>query len=368
MQILDRETISETWQMLVIGIVMIAGVFFATAEFAKILSLICDLGIEPSIALLITALQLPNTIVWCLPAGVLLATGIVLWRRTSDYEMLALSVSGASTRRIMAPFMLMAFAATVLSFFLTDSIVPETRVVSNKLFLSGALNSNLPRSDKCLTFFQYDNTGSQQPLKQILLAGKNLDKSLQNVIIFELGQNQARKVIWAKTGLWSHGQWQLSDGHVYEIVSEHATHMNMTFKKLGIDAIGKITDKFSRRGPLTNELTIKQLREKMDNMEAKGETVSPSLLLRYLNRFSQPAACVLLSFAALPLCVATPRRRSYWPLAYIGINVTLFFIAQQAATALGDNGLLNPYLAAWLPGALPVLIGFITFIFLRKNR
>lgn len=32
MSILDRITLSETWQMLIIGIAMVAGVFFATQE------------------------------------------------------------------------------------------------------------------------------------------------------------------------------------------------------------------------------------------------------------------------------------------------------------------------------------------------
>lgn len=358
MSILDRITISETWQILVIGIVMIAGVFFATAEFAKVLSLICDLGIEPSTALLITTLQLPSTIVWCLPAGVLLSTGIVLWRRTFDYEMLALSVSGASTTRIIAPFLLLALASSVLSMYLTDAIVPETRAASNKLFMSGALNSNLPRSERCLTFLQYDNEAENQPLKQILLAGRNLDKSLHNVIIFELAQDQAHKIIWAKSGQWSRGQWLLSDGHIYEIVSKNTGHMSMTFQKLGVDAIGKITDQFANRGPLTNELNIRQLKELIEKKNANGETVSSSLMLRYYRRFSQPASCLLLAFAALPLCVATPRRRSYGALAYIGIVVATFFVGQQIATALGDNNSLPPLAAAWLPGVIPVLIGF----------
>ncbi|MBX3074295.1 LptF/LptG family permease [Candidatus Obscuribacterales bacterium] len=368
MSILDRITLSETWQMLIIGIAMVAGVFFATQEFAKIMSLICDLGLEPSTALLITALQLPGTIVWCLPAGVLLSTGIVLWRRIYDYETLTLHVNGASTARIMIPFVLMAFAASVLSLWLSDSIVPETKVVSNKLFLSGALNSNLPRSERCLTFFQYDMENSDQPLKQIMLAGRNLDKSLQNVIIFELAQNQAQKVIWAKTGEWTHGQWQLRDGHIYEIVSKNSGAMNMTFKKLGIDAIGKITDKFASRGPFSAELTIQQLGEMIESKKAKGEKVSNSLELRYQRRFSQPASCLLLVFAALPLCVATPRRRSFWGLAYIGIMVSVFFIAQQATTALGDNGALTPIAAAWLPGAIPVVIGCLTYALVRGRN
>lgn len=368
MAILDRITISETWQMLVIGITMVAGVFFATQEFAKVLSLICDLGIEPSTALLITALQLPGTIVWALPAGVLLSTGIVLWRRIYDYELLTLHVNGASTARIMAPFVLVAFASSVLSLWLSDSIVPETRVVSNKLFLSGALNSNLPRSEKCLTFFQYDLENSNQPLKQIMVAGKNLDKSLQNVVIFELAQNQAQKIIWAKTGEWTHGQWQLNDGHIYEVVSQNTGAMNMTFKKLGIDAIGKITDKFASRGPFSAELTIKQLADSIAQKRAAGEPISDSLQLRYLRRFSQPASCLLLVFGALPLCVATPRRRSFWGLAYIGIMVTAFFVAQQTTTALGDNGVLPPLLAAWLPGAIPVVIGFALYSIVRGRN
>lgn len=364
--IFDRSTLSEAWQLLVIGIVLIAGVFFATDEFQKIVSLICDLGIEPSTAILVTVLQLPNTVVFCLPAGVLLATGVVLWRRTFDYEVLALSVSGLSPARIIAPFFVMSIVAGVFSFWLSDTLVPESRKVSNKLFLTGALHSNLPKSEKCLTFFQYQE--NQDKLKHILLAGKSLDKSLHNVIIFDLARAEAPKIIWAKRGLWNRGQWQLFDGHVYEMVKGSTARITMTFKTLGIDAISRMTEKFGDRGPLPTEMTTRELKNTIDALEAAAKTVPDSMMVRYLRRLSQPAACVLLSLAALPLCIATPRRRTFWPLAYIGVVVAGYFVSQQICLSLGDNGRLAPLAAAWLPGVLVVFVALATFFFVKSRN
>jgi len=367
-KILDRNTISESWQMLVIGVVMIAGVFFATAQFSKILSLICDLGIEPSTALIITTLQLPGIVVGCLPTGILLSTGILLWRRTFDYELLGLQVSGISPRRMLAPFFIMAFAATAVSFVLTDSVIPECLTTTNKLFVSGLVNSNLPRSEKCLTFFQYDESQSTQPLKQILLAGRNLDKSLQNVIIFELAKTQAHKIIWAKSGEWHRGQWQLADGHIYELVSDSSVNVNMTFKKLGVDAMSKLTDSLANHGPFSNEMTTSELKQMIDKQSAEGKPVSNSMMLRYLRRFSQPAACIFLLFTVLPLCVATPRRRSFVALGYIGVVVAGYFVLEQVAIGLGDHSRLPAIVAAWLPAAASVVVGLAGYVVAKARN
>lgn len=366
--ILDRSTISETWQTLIIGIVMVAGVFFATAEFQKIMTLICDLGIESNTAVLITCLQLPNTVVFCLPAGVLLATGLVLWRKTFDYEILALSVAGADTLRIIRPFIVLSVAAAALSFFLSDSIVPESRRIANKLFFNGALNSNLPKSEACLTFLQFDESSKDSRVKQILVAGRNVDKELKNVVIFDMSHTKVPKVIWAKTGTWCRGQWQLQDGYIYELFSAEARRINSHFQKFTVDAIGRFISKVENRGPLPTEQTTAELKKQIQKYEAEGKPVPNVVMIRYLRRFSQPISCLFLAFAALPFCVAKPRKRSYLPLAYIGIVVTIYFIVQQACLSLGDNNRLSPEIAAWAPGFLPFIIGVIAYLIAKARR
>jgi len=347
---------------------MVAGIFFATDEFQKIIMLICDLGIESSTALLITCLQLPNTVVYCLPAGVLLSTGLVLWRRTFDYEVLALSVAGASTMRIIRPFVLISVMAAVVSYVLSDSIVPETRRLANKLLITGALNSNLPRSEACLTFLQHDDKSKDGRLKNILVAGRSEEKSLSNVVIFDMSLTKVPKIIWAKRGHWYHGQWQLEDGYIYELSATETRRVSSHFQRFTIDAIGRFAEKLQHRTPLPTELSTSDLKKQIDELESKGEPVPNVVMLRYLRRLSQPISCLLLAFAALPLCIATPRKRTYWPLAYIGVVVAAYFVVQQTCLSLGDNNRLSPMIAAWIPGALPVVVGVIAYVITRARR
>lgn len=363
--VLDRSTFFETMQLLVIGLALVAGVFFGTAEFAKVLTLICDLGFDATSAILVTVLQLPNTAVFTMPAGVLLATGVVLWRRVFDYELLSLSICGASYLRILTPFLVMGFVASGISYYLSDSVVPQSRKLSNQLFYIGAINSALPRSEKCLTFFQYNEN---QRLKHILMVGRTLDRSLENVVIFDMAESQSPKVIWAKSGTWYRGSWHLKEGHIYEIVDKKARSVNMRFQKLAIDVIGRLTAGYSNRGVLPTEMTTAELAKEMNTLKASRKPVPPPMMLRYLRRFSQPASCFLLVLAALPLTVASPRRRGVWGLGYIGVLVVVYFIAQQLCLALGDWGQIDAYLAAWFPGVLALTIGMLSFLFVRLRN
>ncbi|MBZ0186816.1 MAG: LptF/LptG family permease, partial [Candidatus Obscuribacterales bacterium] len=107
MKLLDRYIICESLQFLIIGSIAILGIFFGTVEFQNCLKMMNNFGLPLNTVLSVTLLQVPTGINYCLPAGVLISSMLLIIRQHNDAEILALEVSGVKLQRIMAPFLAM---------------------------------------------------------------------------------------------------------------------------------------------------------------------------------------------------------------------------------------------------------------------
>ncbi|HEY9788510.1 MAG TPA: LptF/LptG family permease [Candidatus Obscuribacterales bacterium] len=364
LKLVDRYIFAEFLMALSVGTLLIAGVFVGTDEYRKIMSLICDCGVEPKLALTISALEMPGIFVWCLPAGVMMATLVVLFRQSRDSELLALQCAGVSTFRLMRPFLLLAAAACILSFTLTECIVPQARFTATRLLVIGALNCELPRTRNQLTFMEADE--SNKKLNKIVLVGNYLRKQLQNVLIFDLSNPEVVKLIWSQAGVWNRGQWNLINGHIYNLYKEAADKHTSHFESMVVDGISKRARTFEGGGPLPQETSTSELRRQIKALEAHNKPVPPALKTNYLRRYSQPAACILVALAAFPLALTRRRSRTAICLVYGGILLFAYFLLAVMAIQMGELGILNPWIAAWMPGALLSSVGLI-ILFIRTR-
>jgi lipopolysaccharide export LptBFGC system permease protein LptF len=359
LKVIDRATIVETLLLMGAGVLLIAGIFFGTSEFKYIFSLIFNIGMLPATALSISALQMPGTIVQTLPTAVIVSTALVLLRRGYDGELIGLAVSGVNPVRAFIPLLCIALGASLFSFALSEYVVPKSRRLSNGLLYIGVLNSELPRARDSMTLLRSDSdTG---PINHVFLIGKYLKQNLENVVVLDFSKSGEPKVIWSKKGVWKTGRWILLDGNMYEIGSVSEGRKTMHFDQLSFDAIGMKIDEILSQGPLPQELPASALREKINQLEKRGVEPPASMLVRYYRRYSQPASCLLVSLAALPLLVVQRRRNLHAGFAYIGLVVLFFFLMQQSTISLADHGRLNPLLAAWLPAIFIAGLGIAGF-------
>lgn len=199
--IIDKYILIEMLKILAGGVILIAGVFFATTEFQNVLSLISNIGIAPATALSITALQLPNTFVYCLPAGIILASCLIILKLSQERNLIAVTLSGSHQARVLAPIFAFALIGSILSFVLSDELVPHCRRTASRLLLAGALASELPVCRNSATIFQ-KNEHNQSHL---MLVGHYLKRSLENVVIFDISNKDSMRVTWAKNGTWNRG-------------------------------------------------------------------------------------------------------------------------------------------------------------------
>lgn len=365
MRVLDRATISEAVFLSGAGIVLIAGVFFGTSEFSYILSLICNVGMQPSIAVSISALQLPSTIVWSLPVAVIVTTSVLLLRRSYERELIGLATCGVNPIRAFLPLFAMALVTAILSWCLNEYVVPDARRLSNGLMYSGVLNSELPRNRNCLTLLR--SSSEADLVDRVFLVGNYLKRNLENVVVLDFTEVGSPKVIWSPTGFWQKGRWSLRDGHIYELAPEGRNRRSFHFGEMSYDALGLKVQDILNRGPLPHEMSAEDLRKRIDDIASSGKLVPQKLYALLYRHYSQPVGCLIVSLAALPFVTGRRRRNLYGGLGYIGFVVVVFFILQQMTTSLAMHGRLDPLAAACIPTLFVAMTGISGYIMSRNT-
>lgn len=346
--LLYRVVFKEVSACLVLGILLLAGVLFATSEFSHILNLICVLGIRPDITLFVTILQIPTTLIYSLPAALLIAAALTLNRMSRAHELAVLSISGIDARRVLIPIFFAGLALSICSFFLAAEIAPRMRESSKKLFVSAALNCDLPLCQNSLTIVQ-DEQNDGKP-ERILLIARYLQKSLEKVVVFDLTKSPVSLVV-ADRGIWEKGRWCLLGGRIYNVPAsgEKGAVLSQRFQSMSFDGIGEYIEKFSEGGVLPPGMTNAKLFSELDRLKSKGEKIPPDLLLTAFRRFTQPLSCLIILLCVLPLLQTKPKKTYFFGLAYVGSLTLAFFISQQAFYALARNNILSPFIASILP-------------------
>lgn len=365
LKVIDRYTIAEAFLIMLAGGLLVGGIFLGTSEFKYILNLICDVGMSPELALSISLLQMPGTFVWALPAAVILSASLILWRRNSDFELVALAASGINPFRNLAPLLLIALAFSVLAFFVGEYVVPEARSLSNRLIYVGALQSEMPRNRNSLTLLRSSRVDGA--IDRVFLIGRYLKTNLENAMVLDFSNPQATKVIWSRKGKYKNGQWLLLDGIIYDLSDSQDARLSMRFSKMSYDAIGLNPSEMLSKGVLTQDMTSREILSSIRQLERSGKAVPPLMWLTYFKRYSQPLSCLLVVFAAMPLLVIRRKQSVSGGLVYIGISIVLFFFSQQCTISLAQNGLMSPLLASGLPCLLVTVLGLAGYVSTKLN-
>jgi lipopolysaccharide export system permease protein len=101
------------------------------------------------------------------------------------------------------------------------------------------------------------------------------------------------------------------------------------------------------------EMTLSEL---VGKIREQGAGHDLSFSLEFHRRFALPLSCLLLGLVGAPLG-ALFRQRGRMAGMTMGLGVFLaYYVVLSAGKGLGENGLISPFLAVWLPNLLTALL------------
>jgi lipopolysaccharide export system permease protein len=170
------------------------------------------------------------------------------------------------------------------------------------------------------------------------------------------------RVLRAESALRTNGVWTFFNAQLYKQAGPHADavptgstnllalpELDETPEKINL--LLKFADKQTLHGPRTT-IPLAELTEFLQNNPELSADDQHALLSRWHRRIAEPWTCLVVVLMAIPFGARSGRRNLFFGVAGSIFICFAYFVLQQVSFALGMNGHLPGWLAAWLPNLL----------------
>ena len=295
------------------------------------------------------SLRAPQLVKTFLPYSVLLATLITLVTLNQNSEVVSMKAAGLSAHQILAPLILAATVVAGISFAFNERVVTRATatlkawqsVHYGPMPRESAVKTNVYTSDgiNVLNAATVLGTGQAMTMRDVTWYRRNPE----GMIVQQIRAPRAR---FAAPG------WQLSDAIGFDVQS--ATTSDLKTIVVGKDVTPQQVE-LSRVDPESESFW--HLTRSISRYDAAGRRTS-ELRAVWWHKLSGPLAAILMPLLGSIAAFGLARSGQVFVRALIGMALGFtFFVVDTAALAMGDFGGYPPFLAAWGPFLLFLLIG-----------
>ena len=317
-------------------------------------NLIINKGVPLLVILSLLILKLPAIMVLTFPVATVFAISMVFSRMSKENEMIALRTSGINLFRISAPVILISVVVSFMSYFTNEFFVPWSNHTSENIIRQMILRQPLPEIKENV-FFR-DSSNRYFYVRKV----NQKTNSLEDLMIYEIGQGRFPRVILAKSAKYDGKNWTLSDGviHRYEDATGKLDY-EANFSEMQILVNENITNFTDQK--TTYEMNSKEL-SNLVSMLKKGGVDAKVLLTDLYMKVSVPAACLVFALLGIPFSLPAMRSGRAFGVVFCVALIFTFYVFASVFRAFGHGGLINPFVAAWLPNVIFGLLGAILII------
>lgn len=299
--------------------------------------------------------QLPVLWMDVLPAACLFGIILSLGRLLREREFEVFRICGASLMRTVGSIFVGVTVFCVGAFFWNDRVVPAANHRFQKEVQRLQMQDNLP--------LLKENVVIKAPENRFIFLKHVYHKegTIGGVLIIEAGQSgQWPRIITAESGTLKKGIWILRNGVIHEtddtgaIISEvRYDEMELKMVKNFIEILGE------DKSP--SAMTSRELWKHYE-MSVQSGLNSSVYAVYYHQKFADPLISLVLAFVAVPLTICTGRNSRWLGLVYCFLIIMAYYTMQVVGRTMGANGVLIPWLAAWIPHLVFLVLGVLLMI------
>jgi len=302
--------------------------------------------------------HLPEVLQQTIPVAVLLGTVVLFQRLSQHYELVALLASGVSPSRILISVLWVGLFFGGLHAAVNEIIIPQTAPRLEKAYITHNLK-DLP--DRNFLFVEKNH---QNQLSKFFMIGQIQNPQLSDFIILYYDETpmhgvQISHILRAKTGRWLPGsqQWVLQDGIEYVLNEEGVYKEIRQFQEQQIrtDKYAPILLEYSRLNPMS--MPWGQLNQYIKLLKEGGQLQDvPYFQVRLWQKWSAPIATIIFAIIGALLGMERVRTNRVYGLIFGAIVIFVYSILVPFSGSFGALDLLSPWLVAWLPLFIAMLV------------
>ena len=250
---------------------------------------------------------------------------------------------------MLAPLLLTAGLISVVSFAFNESVV--TRATATLKAWEASEFGPIPE-DSNIRANVYVTDG-ENILQAASLTGSGDQIRMQDVTWFDRNQNgRLISQVRAANATYAAPGWRLEDATVFDVnaaqsgmVETVTVGRELTPQQIDLDSVDPDTQSFFA------------LSQSIDAYEAAGRR-SAELRVKWWHKVSGPLSAFLMPLLGAVAAFGLARSGQLFLRAIIGMGLGFtYFVIDNAALAMGSFGGYPPFLAAWAPFLLFVLVG-----------
>jgi lipopolysaccharide export system permease protein len=327
-----------------------ANIFVLAADY------IVNKGASPFLVMRFLVFRIPQATPLAFPFACLFGTLLGFGRLAADNEISAMRTSGVPFRRIIFLPVLAGLAVTVVSFLVNEKVAPVTTELSTRSFYqiiyrtqSLPIEPNIFRADPA--------TGKTYYVQSVSSDGK----TMENVMIFEPDHSSPFQTITTAKSAHIDGtdivlehpiKTQIKpDGQISAInVEAHDARFSLPMGDNGQNFLsGAMNDTWTMDSKrLAQDIKFRKETGQGGTDLAKRETTLGT-------KYAYPVAAFIAVLIAVPLAVRFGKKGRTLGIALSVVLLFVYYVLGAVAAAFGNNGSMNPYLAAWVPNIIMAL-------------
>ncbi|XUU60956.1 LPS export ABC transporter permease LptG [Erythrobacter sp. HA6-11] len=295
------------------------------------------------------SLRIPQLIARFLPYSVLLATIITLITLNQNSEVIAMKAAGLSAHQVLAPLLMTAAAVSIVSFAFNESVV--TRASGTLKAWEATDYGAVPESAE--TRANIYLTDDANIMTAARLNGKGTDTVMQDVTWYERAAGgMLRQQVKASSAVYAGPGWELQDPVRFDVAAAATDELDglvvgqgITPEQIELEAVDPDSTGFFELG------------QAIDDYEAVGKRTA-ELRAKWWHKISGPLSAFLMPLLGAVAAFGLARSGQLFVRAIIGMALGFaYFVVDNAALAMGSFGGYPPFLAAWAPFMLFLLVG-----------
>lgn len=298
-------------------------------------------------------LLVPSLVVYIIPVSLMLAVLYSLSRLTKNNELTAMRASGISLSRLMFPFVMVGFLASVGVVAIHETIGPWSAYWTNQY-----VNSQRHKGKREVYICENLALNNARKRRNWMIESFDTRSNLMvNVTVVQQRKDSSDDWrIMARQGKWLDGRWWFTD-----VVRQDYDEGGFPKGPPVFERMMEMTDFNETPQTFINERKDPSVPEQFSSREYKTflkthREISDSTAARYMvdlhQRLALPWMCLIVTLLGIPCGTHSGRKG-----ALLGIIIALslffgYYFLMNICLAMGKNQVIEPWLAAWAPNIL----------------
>ena len=293
-------------------------------------------------------LRVPQIIARFLPFSVLLGTIITLTTLNQNSEVISMKAAGLSAHQVLAPLIVASFGVAVLSFGFNDRIVARATSTLDQWQKVDYGPLPIDRGDRANVWVR----DGDDLIQAAQIRGRGAAAVLGGVTVYQRDNGRLTGIVTGTTGRVAEDGWRIDGAQRFDIASGAVTRMGST-----IVARGVRPDQFTLSNVDPDGMSFAALSSAVSDLAAAGRPTK-ALEGSLWHKLSGPLSSVLMPLLAAVAAFGVARSGKLFVRAVIGMALGFaYFVADNFALAMGNLGAYPPFLAAWAPFLLFLMVG-----------